>query len=475
MRSSRSDAYCFAIPLAREEYAKHILCSIVPIRLFAFKEFCFCSKKDRCGTIRNMRDTLDVNAGKNKTGYIILWFVGILLFAVLLAFLVMRKNNLRQTELAEQEKSEMIQQVTGEELFPSLYEDDKVEAEGVGDNDNGQMNESQQPEVLPSDTYVLPEKETVTFAFAGDVLLDESYAVMSTYRMNGSELEKCIDPALLEIMRGADVFMINNEFPFTDRGEAADGKAFTFRAQTENVQILHDMGVDIVSLANNHVYDYGEISLLDTLDTLERAGIPYVGAGRNLQEASKVVYYQNGDMKIGIVSATEIERFTTPDTKGATEDSPGTFRCFRNDDLEAVIRDAKQQCDFLIVYVHWGTESTDELDWSQPEQAESFSEAGADVIIGAHPHVLQEIGGVNDSLVFYSLGNYWFSSKTLDSCLVTLEIGEGGLVSAQFVPCMTEGSKTNMATDGESIRILNYMRSISETVSIDDQGYVTVP
>lgn len=414
-----------------------------------------------------MRDTLDISTGKNRIGRPLAIIMSIVGCAALLVFLVMHKEGVRQQEAEAQANAQNVQQVTGEELFPSLYGDEEID----------ESHETSVPEseeiILPPNTYLLPETDTVTFAFAGDVLLDESYAVMSTFRANGSVLENCIDPALLDIMRGADVFMINNEFPYTDRGEPLPNKAFTFRADPQNVEILLDMGVDIVSLANNHASDYGEISLLDSLVTLEAAGIPYVGAGRNLDEAAKVVYFQNDSMKIGIVSATEVERLATPDTRGATEYTPGTFRCFQNDLLEEVIREAKKECDFLIVYVHWGTESTDQLDWSQPGQAEAFTEAGADVIIGAHPHVLQEIGYVNEVPVFYSLGNYWFNSKSLDSCLVTLEIGEQGLVSVQFVPCLTEGSKTSMATADEAERILNYMRNLSDGVVIDEQGYVT--
>lgn len=412
-----------------------------------------------------MRDTLDINAGKNRIWSMLAWMAGVLLFAALIVFLVMRKNGLREAELLAQQENKPLPQVSGEELFGSDYAEEDI-----------QMNSEEESGVseLPENTYALQEKETVTFTFAGDVLLDESYAVMSTYRANGSVLENSIDPQLLEIMRGSDVCMINNEFPFTDRGTPLANKAFTFRADPANVQILKDMGVDIVSLANNHVTDYGEISLLDTLDTLNNAGIPYVGAGRNIEEASKVVFYENEDMRIGIVSATEVERLASPDTKGATETAPGTFRCFRNDDLEAVIREAKKECDFLILFVHWGTESTDEIDWSQPGQAEDFTAAGADVIIGAHPHVLQEIAYVNDVPVFYSLGNYWFNSKSLDSCLVTLEIGEEGLVSAKFIPCRTEGSKTTMAVGDEAVRILDYMRDLSEGVQIDEEGYISV-
>lgn len=415
-----------------------------------------------------MRDSLDINAKRDRIIGTIAVVVSILLFAALLTVLIVRKNNIHAEELSASEDAQTIQQVSGEELFPELYGDES----GDGTDGEGEGVNAEEEQLLPENTYLLPEKDTVTFTFAGDVLLDENYAVMSTYRANGSVLENCIDPELLEIMQGSDVFMINNEFPYTDRGTPLANKTFTFRADPANVQILKDMGVDIVSLANNHASDYGEISLLDTLDTLEGAGIPYVGAGRDLEEASKVVFYQKGDMKIGVVSATEVERMASPDTKGATENTPGTFRCFQNDALEEVIREAKKECDFLIVVVHWGTESTDELDWSQPGQAADFTAAGADVVIGAHPHVLQEIAYVNEAPVFYSLGNYWFNSKTQDSCLVTLEIGDEGLVSAKFIPCRTSGSKTSLATGAEAERILEYMRGLSDGVVIDEEGYV---
>lgn len=408
-----------------------------------------------------MRDSLDVNAGKNRIGSVLAWTGGVLLLVALFVFLIMRKNGIREAELLAEQENKPLPQVSGEELFGITSEEEDVPSA-----------EEESVETMPENTYALPDKDTVTFTFAGDVLLDENYAVMSTYRANGSVLEECIDPQLLEIMQGSDVFMINNEFTFTDRGTPLANKAYTFRADPQNVQILKDMGVDIVSLANNHVTDYGEVSLLDTMDTLNGAGIPYVGAGANIEEASKVVFYENEDMRIGIVAATEVERLASPDTKGATVNTPGTFRCFRNDDLEEVIHEAKKECDFLIVVVHWGTESTDEIDWSQPGQAEDFTAAGADVIIGAHPHVLQEIAYVNDVPVFYSLGNFWFNSKTGNSCLVTLEIGEEGLVSSQFIPCRTEGSKTYLATEGEGERILEYMRDLSHGVKIDENGYV---
>lgn len=413
-----------------------------------------------------MRSELDVRRPKDVVLSVLSIVAGVLLFGTLLAFMIYRK----QTEDVPQAQapSESYSELTAEEIGLSDSSENRSEA----------LQESTEVTYQPGEykgdnTYQLPDKETITFTFAGDVLLDDNYSIMGTYRARGSILEKCIDPNLLARMRESDLCLVNNEFTYTDRGEPTEGKSFTFRAKPENVEIIKEMGVDVVSIGNNHTYDYGEVSLLDTIDTLEKAELPFVGAGRNLEEASKIIYYENDHMRIGLVCATQIERYGNPNTKGATEDSPGTFRCMDPAALVEKIKEADANCDVVVLYVHWGTESTDVLDRYQIPQATAYAEAGADVIVGAHPHVLQEIGYEGDVPVFYSLGNFWFSSKNLDSCLLTLEIGKEGVEKAQFVPAITESCSTLEATDAEKVRILDYMRSISEDALIDENGYVT--
>lgn len=315
--------------------------------------------------------------------------------------------------------------------------------------------------------------EEVTIAFAGDILFDDGYAIMAKMKQRGRGIEGSISQEMLDVMRSADIFMLNNEFPYTDRGEPTPEKQFTFRAKPEYASYLFDMGVDIVSLANNHAYDFGEISLLDTLDTLDNVGMPFVGAGRNLEEAVKPVYFIANDMKIAFISATQIERNDHPDTKGAAPDSPGVFRCWNVDRLLEVVANARQVSDYVIVYIHWGTEATDELDWAQKEQAPRIAEAGADLIIGDHPHVLQPIGYCGDTPVIYSLGNYLFNSKAQDTCLVRVTLDETGLKSLQFIPGRQEDCSVFMHHGAEKERVLSYMRSISSGVHIDADGFVT--
>lgn len=317
---------------------------------------------------------------------------------------------------------------------------------------------------------VSPDQVTITFA--GDILFDENYAIMGKVSGNGN-IANGVVPSLLTEMKSADIMMLNNEFPYSDRGTPLEDKKFTFRAKPTYVSFLNDMGVDIVSLANNHAYDYGEAAFLDTMETLENAGITYVGAGRNLQEARRPVYYIINNMKIAIVAATQIEKLDHPDTKGATDSSAGVFRCWNGDNLLETVREAKANSDFVIVYLHWGNENETPIDWAQEKQAPEVVEAGADLVIGAHPHCLQKISVIQGVPVMYSLGNFWFNSKTIDTGMIKITLNENGLQSYQFIPCIQTGSQTMLLQGEEKKRVIDYMQSLSGGVHIDEEGYVT--
>ena len=322
--------------------------------------------------------------------------------------------------------------------------------------------------------YVKDNKKEgiVSLGFVGDILLDDEYAVMANLLRRGVSIENGISEALLAQMQNVDIMTANNEFAFTNRGSALQDKAYTFRADTDTVSYLTDMGIDMAVLANNHIYDFGETGLLDTLDTLENAGIPYVGAGRNIEEAAAPVYFISGDIKIAFIAATQIERLDNPDTRGADENTPGVFRCWNPERLYEVIADANANSDFVVVYIHWGTENEEKPDWAQLAQAPEMAEAGADLIIGDHPHCLQGIQYFGKTPVIYSLGNFWFNSKTVDTCMVQVDISRDGLEAFRFIPAIQEDSRTDLAYGSDKERILSYMRGLSEGAEIDEDGYV---
>lgn len=300
-----------------------------------------------------------------------------------------------------------------------------------------------------------------TLAFTGDINFAEGY--VTTRHMDRCEngIYDCFSEDLLELMNGMDVMMINNEFAYSERGEALKGKAFTFRANPSRAGLLKAFGTDIASLANNHVYDYGPDALLDTLAALDKEGIPHVGAGANLAEACKPFYFICNGRKIAIVAATQIERSLNY-TKEATEDSPGVLKTLQPDKFVKVIRQAKKNSDCVIAVVHWGTEGDSNYGRDQRSLAKEFVDAGADAVIGGHTHCLQGFEIMDGVPVIYSLGNFWFSSSTQDTGLARVTIDEKGDLELSFIPCIQKNIRTELVTDeAERQRILDFMRQHS--------------
>ena len=163
------------------------------------------------------------------------------------------------------------------------------------------------------------------------------------------------------------------------------GKAYTFRADPQKAELLEIFGTDTVTLANNHVYDYGKRGFLSTLDVLDQEGIPYSGAGRNLKDASKIIYYVMNGRKVAFVSATQIER-SKQYTKAATETEPGVLKALHPEKFLKIVEEAAQNSDYVIAEVHWGTEGMLYPDQSQRHLAEQIAQAGADVIIRSEEH-----------------------------------------------------------------------------------------
>lgn len=377
---------------------------------------------------------------------------------------VLEQQEAKQQQLLKQQELEQ-QKLEEHELTKQQEAEQQESEQQLTGNDLQQGNVEENVQVL----------EDVSLVFGGDVCFHDDYANMNSLRARGGKIDSSISTALLDTMKKADICMVNNEFTYSDRGTPLEEKLFTFRSKPSNVQLLGEMGVDIVSLANNHVYDYGEDALLDTMDTLKNAGIPYVGAGRNLDEAGSPHVFEVKGRKIAIISATQVERNDVPDTKGATEVKAGTFRCFTEAEFQRLteaVTKAKEENDLVAVYIHWGSENTDELDWAQNWQAPKLAEAGADLIVGDHPHVLQGIDRINGTPVFYSMGNFWFNSKTMDTGLLKVDFLTDGSLKCQLIPAIQHDCRTDEATGTEKQRILQYLQSISPNVIIDSEGNI---
>lgn len=315
----------------------------------------------------------------------------------------------------------------------------------------------------------------VVLDFTGDINLAEGWSTTTYMDTQPGGLEDCMSEELLQEMRSADIMMINNEFTYSTRGTPLAGKAFTFRADPKRVLELEKLGTDVVSVANNHVYDYGEEALLDTLETLEQAGMPYMGAGRNLEDAMKPVSFLANGRKITIVSATQIERSTNY-TKEATDTSAGVLKTLNPDKFIGVIQKAKAKSDYVIAFVHWGTEGTNHYGSDQVSLGKQFIDAGADAIIGGHTHCLQGFDFYNGKPIIYSLGNFWFNNQKLDTGLSQVVIHtRDNTIDFKFLPCIQQNSITSLVEDEtEKQRILDVMQQISAPgVHVGSDGLVT--
>ncbi len=314
-----------------------------------------------------------------------------------------------------------------------------------------------------------------TVCFAGDINLDENWGTTQFMDTQENGILDCISPELVETMRDADIMCLNHEFTYSYGGTPLEGKAYTFRAMPERVEVLHQLGVDAVTLANNHVYDYGKEALTDTFGVLEEAGVPYFGAGRTLEDAMKPLYLEIDGKTVAFVGASRAEKNKM--TPQATETEPGILRCYDTELFLQAIGEAKSNADFCIAFVHWGTEYSFDLEQVQMDTGKEYLDAGADAVIGAHSHCLQGMEYYDGKPVIYSLGNYWFNEKTLDTMLLQLHFtgnGDQAEMSVQVIPAVQSGYRTTFAADsGEARRIFDFLESISVNVEISDEGIVT--
>lgn len=408
-------------------------------------------------------------------------------------------------EISKEDAYAAIEKIPGEETEGELRDKPPAERIRFGDpylaramKGKREAAREEEEKILLSDAEEksIPEDLRVTFTFAGDILFDENYATGIAARQNG--ILSRFDEGTRELMQSADVFTVNNEFCYSDGGTPLPDKTYTLRARPDTAGWLSEMGVDLVTLANNHVFDYGETGLSDTLQTLQNVGMPCIGAGENIEEASAAAWYEldadgarwlgnsaegpereeeGPGMRIAILSTTQVEQFDNPDTRGATETQSGVFRCWDPERLYEAIRTAREHADFVIVCIHWGVESESTKEYRQDVLADGITKAGADLVVGDHPHVLQAVGAVNGKPVMYSMGNFYFTSYTTDTGLLQAEFSpaEKKLTGLYFVPCLQSGTAVQLLQGQEKERVLQKMRELSAGggVSLDEDGQIT--
>ena len=254
----------------------------------------------------------------------------------------------------------------------------------------------------------------VTFAFAGDThFVDHwdteggaSYAGVPTLAAQlKADPEHVLSP-VAPVFARADLVMVNLETAITDRGEPAAGKAFHFRSPALSFGALKAAGVDVVGMANNHALDYGPVGMSDTFDAIAASGMPVLGLGHDATEAFRPHITSINGQRIAVFAATDWLEPALVSQWAATDTRPGLAFCIDPSRLVSAVSSVRPQVDTVVVFVHWGTETTHCASPEQHTLARSLIAAGADIIVGSHAHRVFGAGHVGDALVAYGLGNF---------------------------------------------------------------------
>ena len=291
----------------------------------------------------------------------------------------------------------------------------------------------------------------ITLVAGGDVTLGAHYEEwvdgLRAKGLSGPAVEGWGFAEVKPLFAGADLVVVNLECPFTGRG-APIPKNFNFRARPSSFQILVDAGVNVVSLANNHLMDYGPDGVADTVATLDAAGIAHFGAGRTLADARRPAIVEVGALKVAFLGYLILgEKHPEPAVVWATETTAGVAghpsdwtvveRMVRED-----VAAARKQADLVIPFFHWGREGSKGPDAYQLALARAAIESGAAAVLGAHPHVLHGMERIGQAPVFYSLGNLVFGGnwnpRDKDSVLVKARFDRSGYLGGELFPLRTD-------------------------------------
>ena len=280
-------------------------------------------------------------------------------------------------------------------------------------------------------------------------------------------------------IESADLAVGNLEAPLAERGELYVEKQYTFKVPTFMVKGIVNAGFDVLTLANNHIMDYGCSALTQTIATLDEAGLRHCGAGLNLAEACAPTIIEANGLRLAFIGLTT----TYPDQFWATPTRCGTCRP-TDAVLEQILAQCNAEADLTIINIHWGTEKNKTPNPDQIERAHRLIDLGADLVLGHHPHVLQGVEVYKGRLIAYSLGNYIFGSYSENahtSMIMVITLDIDGLVKARMVPIHVYNAVVQFQPKelrGEDkAQVIRELQILSAALNggkniIDEEGYI---
>ncbi|USN53078.1 MAG: CapA family protein [Candidatus Nomurabacteria bacterium] len=308
-----------------------------------------------------------------------------------------------------------------------------------------------------TDLSEVPEESSQSMHLyaVGDIMLSRTVADKMAKKGNDYPFS-----GMKDILQQADAVFANLECPIT-AGRHIEAEELSFRANPGVEELMADANISAVSLANNHSPNFGNDGLLDTISYLDAAGIASTGAGEDLDQAEQPALLTRNGITIAIVAYTWSS--LVPASYGASDTQPGTaFMDIAN--MQSAVQRAQEMADYVFVSMHSGIEYTYTPTQQQIDFAHAAIDAGAELVIGHHPHVVQNIEAYKGKYILYSLGNFIFdqmwSQPTREGMLADIEIdSQEGVTGLDFVPVIIDDyARPRPATDKEAEPILERLQ-----------------
>ncbi|HZK23992.1 MAG TPA: CapA family protein [Oscillospiraceae bacterium] len=291
--------------------------------------------------------------------------------------------------------------------------------------------------------FTTTDQPPLTIMAMGDIMLDQ---------LTRQKLKE-YDPTypflrVKELLKQGDVIFGNLETPISARGTPLAGKKYTFSAAPFSVQCLEDAGINMVSLANNHIMDYGEEALSDTLNILAEHNITSAGAGMNSTQAHSGTILEIQGYRVALLAYTD--DFAVPAQHRAlwqaSEQKPGAAIVHDTNRIKADIQRLRTKADLVMVSFHWGYEYTTNVAAEQQKLGHLAIDAGADLILGHHPHVPQGVEIYKGKPIVYSLSNFVFypfanRPETQDTFILQAKYENGRITALSLIPILGGNSQ----------------------------------
>ncbi|MDU0204172.1 CapA family protein [Paenibacillus sp. MAH-36] len=327
--------------------------------------------------------------------------------------------------------------------------------------------------IVPSSSPAVSDKPTsssgqVNLTFVGDVLLASK--VEDILKQKGYDYPYT---NVKDYLTKPDFTIANLETPITTKG-TEQKKDYVYRSSPLALPPLKDAGIDLVNLANNHVMDYGPEGLQDTMNALDQEGIKRMGAGNDLNEAYQPVILEKNGMKIAFFGFSRV----VPEASWkAGPGRIGVAETYNYKPPVEAIQKAKESADLVVVVAHWGVERSDHPDKYQTDLAHRYIDAGADLVVGGHPHVLQGFEQYKGKWIAYSLGNFIFTtndvSKTWETVILEASCSKDKSCNIHLVPILSKFALPTPMSSEDGSKLFQRLSQISIGSKVDAEGNVS--